>query len=146
MGAVENSLWSWWGHWALVSIGETVTAVVVWTAGISLHFTTARGKAMAIMLCGSGAAATIFPILANEFIEAIGWRLTYVSMGVAAAGVSLPLLLFLLPDTGSPSDLEVPEPRQDESAAPVRDAPFSRHFIFRAVVAFIVNIAVLEQR
>lgn len=55
-----------------------------------------RGLALGLTMAGTGLGAAVLPPLAQHLIETIGWRLSYVTLGVLAGAVSIPLIgLFL---------------------------------------------------
>ncbi len=60
-------------------------------ADTSLWFVRRRGIAVAICASGNYLAGAIWPPIVQHFIETVGWRPTYIGLGVLSA-VSLPLL------------------------------------------------------
>ena len=64
-------------------------------ADISLWFSRRRGIAVAIVASGNYMAGAIWPPLLTSLIEAYGWRLTYVGIGVICVATILPLILIL---------------------------------------------------
>jgi MFS family permease len=64
-------------------------------ADTSLWFTRRRGIAVAIFASGNYLAGTVWPPIVQHFIEAVGWRQTYVGIGVFCVATMLPLALLL---------------------------------------------------
>ena len=64
-------------------------------ADTSLWFVKRRGIAVAICASGNYLAGAIWPPIVQHFVEASGWRATYIGLGVFCA-VTLPLLALLM--------------------------------------------------
>jgi MFS family permease len=64
-------------------------------ADVSLWFARRRGMAVAICSSGSYLAGTIWPLVVQHFTETVGWRQTYVGIGVFCAATMLPLAFAL---------------------------------------------------
>ncbi len=66
-------------------------------ADTSLWFTRRRGIAVAICISGNYVAGTLWPPITQFFIDAYGWRATYVGIGVFCVLSVVPLALLLRP-------------------------------------------------
>jgi MFS family permease len=64
-------------------------------ADISLWFDRRRGMAVGICASGNYLAGTIWPPLIQAGIDSIGWRATYVAVGIACVTTMLPLAMVL---------------------------------------------------
>jgi MFS family permease len=64
-------------------------------ADTSLWFTRHRGMAVAIIASGSYVAGTVWPPVVQHFIQAVGWRHTYLGIAVFCVATMLPLALAL---------------------------------------------------
>ena len=64
-------------------------------ADISLWFDRRRGMAVGICASGNYLAGTIWPPLIQAGIDSIGWRATYVAVGIACVATMLPLAMVL---------------------------------------------------
>lgn len=95
LGTTSGSVLHWWALWLVVSVGVMLVHIMVWVAAVGRMFDKARGKAMAVMMCGNGAIQAVYPILLNWVIENHGWRAGFFSFGAAGALLALPLLIFL---------------------------------------------------
>ena len=64
-------------------------------ADTSLWFVRRRGIAVAICASGNYLAGAIWPPIVQHFVETVGWRQTYIGLGVFCV-VTMPLLALLL--------------------------------------------------
>ncbi len=74
----------------LGALGSSATFAPL-VADTSLWFFKRRGIAVAICASGNYAAGAIWPPIVQHFVETVGWRSTYVGLGVFCA-VTMPLL------------------------------------------------------
>lgn len=94
----NGSAWQWlaiWSFYALISISVKTT---VWTAAVSGTFSRGRGLALGLTLSGTAAAQIIAPPLSNWLIDAYGWRMAYVWLGLGWGGFALLLSWLFLYD------------------------------------------------
>ncbi len=64
-------------------------------ADVSLWFVRRRGLAVAIVASGNYLAGTVWPPVVQHFIESVGWRQTYIGIGIFCVTAMLPLALLL---------------------------------------------------
>ena len=62
-------------------------------ADTSLWFTRKRGIALAICMSGNYLAGALWPPVIQHFVESVGWRQTYIGIGVFCVVTMLPLAL-----------------------------------------------------
>ncbi len=103
MSTATGSVWNWWFLWGLLAVGTVLMKPVVWIAAITSRFDKRRGLAMGIALCGTGAAASIVPIVATLLIQALGWRMAFVALGLGGVLLPLPLLVLFFHDGERPA-------------------------------------------
>ena len=77
-------------------------------ADTSLWFTRKRGIALAICMSGNYLAGAVWPPLIQHFVESVGWRQTYVGIGVFCLLSMLPLALFLRRRPPAPLTTQLP--------------------------------------
>jgi len=90
----------------LIGAGSSATFAPL-LADTSMWFTRRRGIAVAIFASGNYLAGTVWPPIVQHFIEAAGWRQTYVGIGAFCMATMLPLTLLLkrrAPATGQTTD------------------------------------------
>jgi MFS family permease len=89
-------------------------------ADTSLWFVRRRGIAVAICASGNYLAGAVWPPIVQHFVDAVGWRQTYIGLGIFCA-VSMPLLaLWMRP---RPPALHMPA-AGSAAASRVSDRPF----------------------
>lgn len=72
---------------------------------VSVHFPETRGKALGLALGGGvGLGSAITPLLVQHFVQHEGWREAYIALGILVIAVTAPAVLFLTPNTISPTD------------------------------------------
>jgi MFS family permease len=79
----------------VIGLFGTAATFAPLVADISLWFTRRRGIAVAIVISGNYLAGAIWPPVMQHFFETVGWRLTYVGVGVFCLLAMLPLTLAL---------------------------------------------------
>jgi MFS family permease len=90
-----NSLWQFaLAQGLLVGVASSATFAPI-IADTSLWFTRHRGMAVAIISSGSYLAGTVWPPVVQHFIQSVGWRRTYVGIGVFCVVTMVPLALAL---------------------------------------------------
>jgi MFS family permease len=91
---------------ALIGFLGTSGSFVPLVADISLWFVRRRGIAIAIVMCGNYLAGTVWPPLMQHWIDAAGWRATFVGVGVFCL-LTMPLIALALrrrpPAIGAPA-------------------------------------------
>jgi MFS family permease len=105
----------------LIGLLGTSATFAPLVADTSKWFDRRRGIALAICMSGNYAAGALWPPVMQFFIDAAGWRATYVGMGVFCTLVMLPLALALR--TRPPPQHDAPPagaaPRASQGARPM---------------------------
>ena len=78
----------------LGALGSSTTFAPL-LADTSLWFVRRRGIAVAVCASGNYLAGAIWPPIVQHFVDSVGWRPTYIGLGIFCA-VSLPLLALLM--------------------------------------------------
>ena len=90
-----TSLWQFiFTQGLLVGVASSATFAPI-IADTSLWFTRHRGIAVAIIASGSYVAGTLWPPVVEHFIQTVGWRRTYLGIGVFCVVSMVPLALAL---------------------------------------------------
>jgi MFS family permease len=92
-------------HGLLLGLVGSSASFAPLVADTSLWFVRRRGIAVAICASGNYVAGAIWPPIVQHFVEAVGWRQTYIGLGIfsALAMASLALLMRARPPAWSPS-------------------------------------------
>lgn len=98
LGLLRVSLPWWLAIWGVVAIGSGLTNLAVWAPAITQRFSAGRGLALAIVMCGSGLSAAIFPVAASALAAQLGWRYTYAALGIGVTAVCLPIYALWIRD------------------------------------------------
>lgn len=98
LGTVGQPIWQWFALCLLFAVAQGLVNQPIWVAAAVGWFEAARGMAMAIVLAGLGLGSIIWPLLAAIFIQHLGWRLSYLAMGLCWAAVALPLTFLFFRD------------------------------------------------
>src|SRR5947207_3773195 len=88
----------------LGALGSSATFAPL-VADTSLWFVRRRGIAVAICASGNYLAGALWPPIVQHFVETIGWRQSYIALGVLCV-ISMPLLALALrprPPIASPA-------------------------------------------
>jgi MFS family permease len=101
LSLASSSIFSWWGLWLLVALGNMTILPVVWISVINGYFFLSRGLAMAIALSGTGMGAAIWPFLTNTLVEALGWRMAYVALAGIGVAICFPVTWLLFREAGA---------------------------------------------
>lgn len=88
------SIWSWWALWCLMAVTHPFIKPTVWVAAVTSLFSTGRGMALAVALCGTSVGTSLTPIVTHYLIENFGWRGAYMGLGAIWLMITLPLVLF----------------------------------------------------
>ena len=92
LGTATGGLVNWFLLWTLIGIGGAWVKPTVWTSAVASRFDYSRGLAIAIVISGSGVAATILPPLATWLIGSYGWRVGFFGLGGLWALVLVPFV------------------------------------------------------
>jgi MFS family permease len=82
-------------HGLLIGLLGTSATFAPLVADTSQWFNRRRGIALAICMSGNYTAGAIWPPVMQHFIDSVGWRQTYVGMGIFCMATVLPLMLML---------------------------------------------------
>jgi MFS family permease len=95
MSQVDNQAELFIGLASLRMLGNGAIALITTTL-IAIWFVEKRGKAMAVGMLGSAAALALFPSIIHRLIDSVGWRNSWVTLGLSIWIILLPLALILV--------------------------------------------------
>lgn len=131
------TLATYFGAWMLVALLGCGTTPLTWTRMINQNFEKARGIALGLALAGTGIASIVGPRFCAYMIEAFGWRTAYVTLGLLAILLVLPVIAFASRSARSNGG-------GDRSALPgltLRQAIATHHFALIGLGIFCVILA-----
>jgi MFS family permease len=89
-------LWRFYAISLFMGVAGSGTGPVPYSKVISRWFDRQRGLALGLALVGSSVGISVMPSLAQALITSVGWRSTYVFLGLLTMGITLPVVgLFL---------------------------------------------------
>jgi Sugar phosphate permease len=125
-----NSLWAFYGSFALISAGFAFGSFVVLNAAAANWFTRKRSRAMTIIAAGFGPSGALVPLVAL-LVGQLGWRKGLVIIAIGLWIIGFPLCLVmrhkpsqygLLPDGDTAADIRsVDDIRRQESRSAAVD-------------------------
>jgi MFS family permease len=78
-----------WGIlWFIYSAIAQIPRPMIWSMAVASEFKASRGLALSVMLAGASFGALVSPVLAGYLIDALGWRMSYVTIGLGWGGLA----------------------------------------------------------
>ena len=114
---LAGSVWAFaLAHGVLIGLLGSSATFAPLVADTSLWFVRRRGIAVAICASGNYLAGAIWPPIVQHFIETVGWRHTYIGLGLFCA-VTMPLLALAMRPrppafVAAPAQAHLPTPSQ----------------------------------
>jgi MFS family permease len=90
-GLAPSLLWFGLAQGLLIGLLGTSTTFSPLMADTTLWFERRRGMAVAICASGNYLGGALWPLIAQHFVETVGWRQTYIGIGVVCTLSMLPL-------------------------------------------------------
>jgi predicted MFS family arabinose efflux permease len=95
MSMNNGSLLSWYLTFAALAVLAAGSLPIIWAAVLNGWFVENRGKAIGIMMAGTGLGAFLLPPIVEFLISNYGWRMAYRGIGIGALVLSLPVVILL---------------------------------------------------
>jgi hypothetical protein len=115
LAGLSTMLWQFVAVYFLIGLGTSATFAPL-MAEASHWFERYRGLAVTIVASGNYVAGTIWPPIVSFGIEAIGWRMTHIALGIVCASAMTVLVLMLraqMGDAAVSDHTNAPPPRVD---------------------------------
>ncbi len=92
--ARTNSLWTFFGTFAVISIGMSAVSTVTFMTAVSRWFDRRLGLVLGITTCGLGFSGIMVPVV-TALVDGLGWRSAMTILGAGTFVVVLPLTLLV---------------------------------------------------
>jgi MFS family permease len=96
---VLAKLWDFYVFYGLLGFVGSGPAPIPYVKVISRWFDRRRGLALGLTMFGIGSGAILMPALAQRLIARLGWRSTYMVIGLLVLVVSVPVVAFFLKES-----------------------------------------------
>lgn len=98
--------------WVIIAVLGVGTLPITWTRVINNWFSDSRGFALGCSLVATGLFGIFAKLYAAYLIDAVGWRMAFVGLGVLPILVALPVALAWFRDVDDPQVPEARKPRR----------------------------------
>jgi MFS family permease len=102
---LSSKLWSLYLFYGLLGFVGSAPAPIPYVKVISRWFDRHRGLALGLTMLGIGTGAILMPFFAQRLIARLGWRSTYMVIGMLVLVVSVPIVAFFLKESPEESGL-----------------------------------------
>jgi len=92
--ATTHSLLTFFGTFAVISVGMSAVSTVTMMTAVSRWFDRRLGVAMGIATCGFGFSGVMVPVV-NAIVQSQGWRMAMTILGVGMFFIVVPLALIV---------------------------------------------------
>lgn len=93
IGTADGSPGNWYLLWLLMALATLPVQATVWTSAVASRFTTSRGLAFAVTLCGASIAQALFPWLGARLIADHGWQTAFALQALIWIVLAFPVIL-----------------------------------------------------
>ena len=148
---VSEKLWNLYVFCGLLGFAGSGPAPIPYVKVISRWFDRRRGLALGLTMFGIGSGAILMPALAQRLIAMLGWRSTFMVIGLLVLVISVPIVAFflkespqevgLLPDGAITAQRAVEEQNGNEGMA-WRDTRYSSAFLLMVGATVLVGASV----
>ncbi len=105
MSLLTSSLWHFYAMYLLIPLAGVGTLPTTFTRTIMNWFDRQRGLALGIALSGFGVAGVVAPPVIQQLISTLGWRQTYIVMGIAVLVIGWSTIFLLFREHPNEMDL-----------------------------------------
>ena len=91
LALLHSGIWQFYATCVAIGVVGNGAAHLAYARSISTWFHRRLGTALAFVMVGAGLGATILPVIAQAIVSRSGWRAAYVSLGLLALLLGLPL-------------------------------------------------------
>jgi MFS family permease len=148
---LSGKLWSFYLFFGLLGFVGSAPAPIPYVKVISRWFDRHRGLALGFSMVGIGSGAILMPAFAQRLIGMLGWRSTYMVIGLLVILVSVPIVALFLKESpeergltpdGAPVARSGPQKQNSEQGLSWREARHSAKFWLMVGAVFLVGVSV----
>ena len=114
LSLLRNNIVQLFATFVVIGAVGNATAQMGYARAVSTWFERRRGAALALMMVGSSLGMVVMPVLTQKLLASIGWRKSYLVIGVLPFLIALPLAAVFVREKG-PTMLDL---RSTASASP----------------------------
>ena len=133
VSCAQQRIWTFYLAWFALAVLGSGTSPIVWSRAVAGAFEKRRGLALGIMLCGTGLAGILGPLVTGHFIATFGWRGAYRLLAASQIAIGLPFTFLVLQPIAKTAPAEVAALAGISLSAALRLSSF-----WRLVQAFIL--------
>lgn len=117
-GLLTGSIAHWLGAWVLYTLTQLMIGTFLWNGAISATFAKSRGLAIGVVMGGTAIGQIVTPLASRWLIDAYGWRMAYVFLGIGWAGLALVICLLFFHDPRARRKGETSAAQQNRQGTP----------------------------
>ncbi|MCR9225744.1 MAG: MFS transporter [Hyphomonas sp.] len=137
---MTDSLIQFYVTWGLLASLGAGTLPVTWTRGVTSFFKKNRGMALGFALVLTGPCGALAKVASAHLIGEIGWRMTYVCVGLAPLLITVPIGLLLFRDAPAKAPSENGPVAAVESGFTLKQAAKTLRFWLLAYAFLVMSI------
>ena len=138
LALLRSGLWQFYLTCFVIGIVGNGAAHLAYARSISTWFERRLGTALAFVMVGAGLGAMLLPLIAQTVVSQAGWRAAYLSLGMLALLLGLPLSWRYIVDRGLSPKQSAPVP---QSGVNWREGVRSFPFWIIVAVLFVSSIS-----
>jgi sugar phosphate permease len=99
LSLLSNHIWHFYAIFILLGLVGVGTTPVPYSKVITRWFDRKRGRALGLAVAANSMSSMVMPVFAQTLITRVGWRQTYLFIGLIVIGVALPVVGLLLKES-----------------------------------------------
>src|SRR5262245_10921875 len=90
LALLTPSFWHFYGTFIVLGVFGTCLSPIAYSRAISTWFVHRRGLALGVVIGGGAVAGIVHPPLTQALIDGVGWRASYIVIGLAMLTIGCP--------------------------------------------------------
>ncbi len=138
---LRPGIWQFYLTCFVIGVVGNGAAHLAYARSISTWFNRRLGVALAIVMVGAGLGAMILPVIAQAVVTRSGWRAAYLTLGIAALLLGLPLSWLYIRDRGTTKTQATQETQAPHSGLTWQQGIRTLAFWIIVAVLFVSSIS-----